>query len=375
MCSSSCTRMTSRSSRKPWPARSRIRRLRRWKRSGSATATAGGACSSVVEVYGIVFEASYTPIRDRDGTVTGVIGVGTDITERRKAEEALRRSEESSRALVQHARYGIYRSSPEGRFLAVNPALVKMLGYESEVDLVAVDMARDVYLDPADRADVLSRFDHADVVQGAEVSWKRKDGKKILVRLSGRAVRQRDGSIESFETLAEDVTERRQLEEQLRQSQKMEAIGQLTGGIAHDFNNLLTIILANAELIARALPMERADAQADLRDVISAALRGRVMVKELLGFARRSSLNLTGVDLSGVLADLSGMLRRILPADVEIVTAGGGELPEVRADLHATEQILFNLVTNARDAMPNGGVLRIETRRVRSEERRVGKEG
>src|SRR2546426_3572942 len=146
--------------------------------------------------------------------------------------------------------------------------------------------------------------------------------RSILVRLSGRAVRQRDGSIETFETLAEDVTERRQLEEQLRQSQKMEAIGQLTGGIAHDFNNLLTIILANAELIARALPMERADAQADLRDVISAALRGRVMVKELLGFARRSSLNLTGVDLSGVLADLSGMLRRILPADVEIVTAG-----------------------------------------------------
>src|SRR3989441_9902122 len=136
-----------------------------------------------------------------------------------------------------------------------------MLGYEVEADLLAVDMARDVYLDPANRADVLSRFDHADVVQGAEVSWKRKDGKKILVRLSGRAVRQRDGSIESFETLAEDVTERRQLEEQLRQSQKMEAIGQLTGGIAHDFNNLLTIILANAELIARALPMERADAQ------------------------------------------------------------------------------------------------------------------
>src|SRR5207245_2688445 len=145
-------------------------------------ALAGEAFSSVVEVYGIVFEASYTPIRDRDGTVTGVIGVGTDITERRKAEEALRRSEESSRALVQHASYGIYRSSPEGRFLAVNPALVKMLGYEAEADLLPVDMARDVYLDPADRADVLSRFDHADVVQGAEVSWKRKDGKKISVR-------------------------------------------------------------------------------------------------------------------------------------------------------------------------------------------------
>ena len=328
-------------------------------------ALAGEAFSSVVEVYGIVFEASYTPIRDRDGSVAGVIGVGTDITERRKAEEALRRSEESSRALVQHATYGIYRSSPEGRFLAVNPALVKMLGYPSEEALLAVDMARDVYADPEERPQVIARFDHSDAVQGVEVTWKRWDGGKILVRLSGRALRRRDGSIDCFETLAEDVTERRVLEDQLRQSQKMEAIGQLTGGIAHDFNNLLTIILANAELIARALPTERSDAQADLRDVISAALRGRVMVKELLGFARRSSLNLTAVDLSGVLADLSGMLRRILPADVEIVTAGDEGLPEVRADLHATEQILFNLVTNARDAMPNGGVLRIETRRVR----------
>src|SRR5437667_421863 len=318
-----------------------------------------------MEAYGIVFEASYTPIRDRDGSLAGVIGVGTDITERRKAEEALRRSEESSRALVQHATYGIYRSSPEGRFLAVNPALVKLLGYPSEDALLAVDMARDVYADPAERPQVIARFDHSDAVQGVDVTWKRWDGRKILVRLSGRAVRRRDGSIDCFETLAEDVTERRALEEQLRQSQKMEAIGQLTGGIAHDFNNLLTIILANAELIARALPTDRSDAQADLRAVISAALRGRVMVKELLGFARRTSLNLTAVDLSGVLADLSGMLRRILPADVEIVTAGDEGLPEVRADLHATEQILFNLVTNARDAMPNGGVLRIETRRVR----------
>jgi two-component system, cell cycle sensor histidine kinase and response regulator CckA len=335
-------------------------------------ALAGEAFSSVVEVYGLVFEASYTPSRAPDGTVAGVIGVGTDITERRRAEEALRRSEESSRALVQHATYGIYRSSPEGRFLAVNPALVKMLGYASDEDLLAVDMARDIYADGADRADVIARFEHEDV-QRLEVTWKRKDGKRILVRLSGRAVRRRDGSIDCFETLAEDVTERRALEEQLRQSQKMEAVGQLTGGIAHDFNNLLTIILANAELIAKTVPGDRVDTRADLRDIVSAALRGRVMVQELMGFARRSSLTFTAVDLSGVLADLWGMLRRILPADVEILGSAVEGLPDVRADLHATEQILFNLVTNARDAMPDGGVLRIETRRARlTEEQRAG---
>jgi two-component system, cell cycle sensor histidine kinase and response regulator CckA len=335
-------------------------------------ALAGETFSSTVDVFGSVFEAWYSPIKDAEGAVVGVIGVGTDITERRRAEEALRRSEESSRALVQHATYGIYRSTPEGRFLSVNPALVKMLAYGSEADLLAVDMARDVYADSEERARILGRFNGGDSIQGAETLWKRQDGQRIWVRLSGRAVRRPGGQIECFETIAEDITERRALEEQLRQAQKMEAIGQLTGGIAHDFNNLLTIILANAQLVTKAVPAGAANAHADLRDVMAAALRGRVMVKELLGFARRSSLDLQPVNLAGLVSDLSGFLRRILPADVEVVTFGDDDLPEVRADVHATEQILFNLVTNARDAMADGGVLRIETTRARlTEEQRL----
>ena len=331
-------------------------------------ALAGETFSSVVEVFGVVFESWYSPIRDDAGEVAGVIGVGTDITERRRAEEALRRSEESHRALVQHASYAIYRSSVAGRFLTVNPALVKMLGYASEEELLGVDLETQVYADPSERRRVLSRFDTEDVVEGAEVLWKRQDGERILVRLSGRAVRGPDGSIHCFETIAENVTERRAWEAQLRQSQKMEAIGQLTGGIAHDFNNLLTIILANSQLLAKALPAEQTDAQADLRDVMSAALRGRVMVKELLGFARRSSLDLQPVRLDALVSELSALLRRILPADVEMVLGGDSDLPEVRVDVHAAEQILFNLATNARDAMPNGGVLRIETTRVQLSE-------
>ncbi len=330
-------------------------------------ALAGETFSSVVEVFGVVFESWYSPVRDAAGAVIGVIGVGTDITERRRAEEALRRSEESHRALVQHAAHAIYRSSVDGRFLTVNPALIKMLGYESEPELLAVDLEAQVYADPEERRRILSRFDAGDVVEGVEVAWQRRGGDRILVRLSGRAVRRADGSIECFETIAEDVTERRALEEQLRQSQKMEAIGQLTGGIAHDFNNLLTIILANAQLLGKALPPDHADAQTDLRDVMAAALRGRVMVKELLGFARRTSLDLQPVQLDGLIGDLSGFLRRILPADVEIVICGA-DLPEVRADVHAAEQILFNLATNARDAMPDGGVLRIEMSRVQLKE-------
>jgi PAS domain S-box-containing protein len=326
-------------------------------------ALTGETFSSTVEVFGVVFEAWYSPVRDAEGAVAGVIGVGTDITERCRAELALRRSEESHRALVHHASYAIYRSSPEGRFVTVNPALVRMLGYESADQLLGVDMPGDVYADSEERRRILARFDSEDVVEGVEVTWKRRDGDQILVRLSGRAVRRPDGSIDCFETIAEDVTERRVLEEQLRQSQKMDAIGQLTGGIAHDFNNLLTIILANSQLVAKALPSSQADAHADLRDVMSAALRGRVMVKELLGFARRSRLDLQPVDLGGLVTELSGFLRRILPADVEVVISGGDDLPDARADVYATEQVLFNLATNARDAMPDGGVLRIETSR------------
>ncbi|HKW40004.1 MAG TPA: PAS domain S-box protein [Gemmatimonadales bacterium] len=334
-------------------------------------ALAGESFSSVVEVFGVVFESWYSPVRDADGVVTGVIGVGTDITERRRAEEALRRSEESHRTLVQHASYGIYRSSVAGRFLTVNPALVNMLGYASEHELLAVDLGTQVYADPEERRRILSRFDTDDVIEGAEVTWKRKEGERILVRLSGRAVRRADGTIEAFETIAENVTERRALETQLRQSQKMEAIGQLTGGIAHDFNNLLTIILANTQLLGKALSPDQTHAQADLRDVMAAALRGRVMVKELLGFARRSTLDLQPVRLDELVSELSGLLRRVLPAYVELVIRGKADGPEVRADVHAVEQILFNLVTNARDAMPEGGVLRIETSRVQlSEEQR-----
>ena len=327
-------------------------------------ALAGETFSSVVEVFGVVFESWYSPVRDPGGAVVGVIGVGTDITERRRAEEALRRSEESHRALVQHAAYAIYRSSLDGRFLTVNPALVKMLGYESAEELLGVDLATQVYVDPEQRRHILARFDAGDIVEGAEVTWKRRGGERILVRLSGRAVRKSDGSIEAFETIAEDITERRALEDQLRQSQKMEAIGQLTGGIAHDFNNLLTIILANSQLLGKAIPAERPEAQTDLRDIVAAALRGRVMVQELLGFARRTSLDLQPVRLDELITDLTGFLRRILPADVEIVVSGDPDLPEVKADPHAAEQILFNLATNARDAMPDGGVLVIETKRV-----------
>ncbi len=302
-------------------------------------ALAGESVTARVELFGFEFEAQYSPVRERDGSISGVVGVATDITERRRAEEALRRADAASRMLVQQAPFGIFRATPDGSLLSVNPALVEM----------------HVFKEPAARARYLMQMNAAAGAVETQAVWRRKDGEAITVRLYGRAVRYEDGRVECHEVFAEDVSERRGLEEQLRQAQKMEAIGQLTGGIAHDFNNLLTIILANAELLSRG-PDE-----ASLRDIISAAVSGRLMVNQLLGFARRSTLTLEPVHLGHLLNDLAAVLRRVLPADIELLVFADEDLPEVGADGHAVEQILLNLVNNARDAMPDGGVLRLET--------------
>ena len=282
---------------------------------------------------------------------------------RRRVEEALRRSEANFRSLVLGATFGIFHCDADGKFLSVNPALMAMLAYDAESALLSANLVRDIHCGDGSEACLLDQFRKKGRIDGLLADWKRKDGKRIRVRLSGRALLDEQGALEGFEIIAEDVTEREQLAEQLRQAQKMEAAGQLAGGVAHDFNNLLTIISGYAHLLEKhASPNDAV--RGHIEEISKAADRGAVLTRQLLAFSRRQVLQPQVLDLNTVVAGFEKMVRRMLRENVELTTIPAGDLGKVKADPGQIEQVLMNLVVNARDAMPEGGKLTIETTNV-----------
>lgn len=281
--------------------------------------------------------------------------------QQRRSQEALRRSEERYRSQVQSAVYGLYRSSAKGKFLDVNPALVEMLGYDSPEELYALDMARDLYVNPEERKRYVDEFSKAERIAGIETHWKRKNGKAITVRLSGRGGMKYPGEPESFEMICEDVTERRALEEQLMHSQKMEAVGRLAGGVAHDFNNLLTVIKGYSELMLNELTTKD-PMHSEVEEILRAAERAASLTRQLLAFSRRQVLEPKVLDLNAVIGNMQKLLKRLLGEDVELRVALDSSLGHVKADPGQVEQVIMNLAVNARDAMPRGGKLTLETR-------------
>jgi PAS domain S-box-containing protein len=290
-------------------------------------------------------------------TVANVLAAARD---RHVMEERLRTSEANYRALVEHVSYGLYRSTPDGRLLMANPALAGMLGYDSVDDLLKAGMEQ-VYAVPGQRAELIQRYAGADRVDRVEVDWVRRDNHPIRVQLTGRQVRNSAGDIEAYEMIVEDVTERRTLERQLRHSQKMEAVGQLTGGIAHDFNNILTTVLANADFLATSLPSQLAELRRDVEDIRASATRGAELIRKLMAFSRREPLALEPLDLATVASEAGSMLRRLLPESIEMQVTAEPTTDRVMADRGAMLQIILNLATNARDAMPEGGRLHVAT--------------
>ena len=279
----------------------------------------------------------------------------------KRSQDALRESELRYRTLVQSAVYGIFGWDVEGRFTDVNPAMTAMLGYESAEEVLAL-RAADVYVNPEQHNEIVNTLLSVGQLRGMEVGWRRMDGRGITVRLSGRVLLDERGP-NGFEMIVEDITERRLLEEQLRQSQKMEAVGQLAGGVAHDFNNLLTIIKGNSQLLLERL--HAADSRrSGVEQIQKAADKAAGLTSQLLAFSRKQVVAFRVLDLNAVLHNMVQLLPRLLGEQIELSLVPGKDLGRVKADPGQIEQIIMNLALNARDAMPNGGVLTVQTRNV-----------
>jgi PAS domain S-box-containing protein len=295
---------------------------------------------------------------DLDGAAL-MFGVIRDVTEQQRTQDELRRSEANYRDLVQHAPLGIYRVTQAGRFLMVNPALVRILGYDSAEAVLALDMNTQVYADPADRARFLTEF-AAREAAAAETEWMRQDGKRITVRILARWVPGPEGAMDHIEAMVEDVTEQRSLEAQFRQAQRLEAVGRLAGGVAHDFNNALTAIIGFSDLLLAEVPADDARSQ-DVEEIRKAARRAADITRQLLAFSRKQVLQTEVLDLNDLVNGLLKMLQRLLGEDVRLAFAPGYAVGAVRADPGQLEQVIMNLAVNSRDAMPQGGRLTVET--------------
>lgn len=276
----------------------------------------------------------------------------------RATQEDLRRSELSFRSLVTNAPYGICRCDSTGKILDANPAFLDLLGFTSAGEIVGQQIYT-LYTDVEQWFDLADYLRSSAPFKGLTAEWKRKSGTTV-VRVSGGSVPngRRLGVV--FELFAEDVTERRTLEQQLRQSQKMEAVGRLAGGIAHDFNNLLMVISGYSEFL-----LERLGAEPDLRgpaqEIASASERASSLTRQLLAFSRKQMLAPRIVNLNEIATENLKMLTRMIGEDIDLVMVPSPNLWPVRADAGQIEQVIMNLAINARDAMPSGGKLTIET--------------
>jgi PAS domain S-box-containing protein len=308
----------------------------------------------------LVLESTSSVIRDEKGLPEKLVLVNRDVTKRKETEDALRRSEADFRSVVEYAPYGIFRANLDGRLDQVNPALQKMLGYEMGGELLDKQLGTDVFRYGTEYQRLADLLMHTEEVKDIEGEWKKKSGTPITVRCSGRRVDHERGTPAFFQVFVEDVTEKRTLEAQLRMAQKMEAIGRLSGGIAHDFNNLLGVIIGYAGVLKKS--MGESDTRCEYAlEIEKAGQRAASLTKQLLAFSRQQVLTPEVLDLNALASDLQRMLPRLLGEDVQISIESGRDLRNVKADRTQIEQVILNLAINARDAMPSGGKLIIET--------------
>jgi PAS domain S-box-containing protein len=294
------------------------------------------------------------------GTAAAAQAMASDVGDRELAERELRLSEQNYRLLIEEAPYAICRATDSGQLLQVNRPMLEMLGYSpgAEADLLIRDLP--LIFVANDGFETFRRsLLRGDTVQGLESAWLCRDGRQIQVRIGGRCVRGSSGETLYFDLLAENVTERKELEARLAQAEKMQAIGQLAGGIAHDFNNLLTVINGYCDLLL--VGEEAGSRRKNLEIIRQAGERAAGLTQQLLAFSRKQLTRTEAVNLNAIVAEVVQLSRRLIGENIRVaedLCEGAGTVLADAAQIH---QMLMNLVINARDAMPQGGLLVIRT--------------
>jgi two-component system, cell cycle sensor histidine kinase and response regulator CckA len=293
------------------------------------------------------------PVLDDKGEVIRVAGIAEDITARRLLEQDVR----FQGYLLASVRQAIISTDAGGRIVSWNRHAETMYGWTAE-EAIGQDIAELMFPEGKSDDDTapIRPFDRID----RERQIRRKDGTLIWVSVSAAPILDLNGNVTHTVGSSVDITERRHLEQQYRQSQKMEAVGRLAGGVAHDFNNLLTVIKGHAEFLSRSLPTD-GESREDIDQISKAAQRASVLTRQLLAFSRQQVMEKHVIHPNSLLLELEKMLTRLVGDDIDIVVELHPRAPSVLADSGQLEQALMNLVVNARDAMPNGGHLQINT--------------
>jgi two-component system cell cycle sensor histidine kinase/response regulator CckA len=309
-----------------------------------------------------------SPMTDSTGRITSVSTIARDITSRKRVEAALRDERDRAQRYLDTAEVTLLALDVDGKITLINRKGCDLLGWSAD-ELAGCSWV-DMCLPLLFRNEMRQKFDA--VVQGRvsiinfENPVLTRSGAERLIEWRNTVLRNETGQVVGTFSSGTDITERRTLEEQYQQAQKMEAVGRLAGGVAHDFNNLLTVILGFCELLLADL--DPADArQRDIAEIQKAGTRAAALTRQLLIFSRKEIIQPTLLDLNVIVADMRMLLGRLIGEDVEVVLALGRAVASVKADRGQVEQIILNLAVNARDAMPNGGTLTIETANIGAE--------
>jgi len=290
----------------------------------------------------------------------------------REKTKELRKSEERYRSIFENATEGIFQTTPDGRFIDANPALARLFGFNLPKDFMDYykDIGRQQYHNPDDREIYKGILEKYGFIKGFETQLVDKNGKPFWVTINAHEVTDEDGNTLYYEGTVVDITERKQREEQFKnlnqqfmQAQKMEAIGRLAGGIAHDFNNILTVIQGSCELAL--FDMKNFEnLKKRIEDIKNAADKAGSLTRQLLAYSRRQVMEMKVININDLIINLEKMLKRLIGEDILLTTFFQEDIDMIKADPQQIEQIIINLAINAKDAMPKGGKLIIETKNI-----------